>query len=138
YMFTMMNNARLSVGLQGVAIAERALQAAESYAAERVQGKSFQTGERVTIDYHADVRRMLLTMRALTEAGRALTYEAALALDAAEHGSKEAQAKVDLLTPIVKAWCTDLAQEVTSLAVQIHGGSGFIEETGVAQYYRDA
>lgn len=138
YMFTMMNNARLSVGLQGVAIAERAYQAAKAYAAERVQGKSFTSGERVTIDHHADVQRMLLTMRALIEAGRALTYEAAIALDEAEHGNEVAQAKVDLLTPIVKAWCTDIAQEVTSLAVQVHGGSGFIEETGVAQYYRDA
>lgn len=131
-MFTMMNNARLSVGLQGVAIAERAYQAAKAYAADRVQGKSFGSGERVSIDQHADVERMLLHMRALTEAGRALTYEAALALDAGD------KAKVEILTPIVKAWCTDMAVEVASIGIQIHGGMGFIEETGAAQYYRDA
>jgi len=132
YMFTMMNNARLSVGLQGVAIAERSLQHATAYAAERVQGKSLTTGERVTIDQHKDVQRMLMSMQSQIEAGRALTYEAALAMDA---GDSE---KVDLLTPIVKAWCTDMAVEVTSLGIQIHGGSGFIEETGAAQYFRDA
>lgn len=138
YMFTMMNNARLSVGLQGVAIAERSYQAAKAYAAERVQGKSFQTGERVTIDHHADVKRMLNTSKALIEAGRALTYDAAIALDASLTDDKEAAAKVDILTPIVKSWCTDLAQEVTYLTIQTHGGMGFIEETKVAQYYRDA
>lgn len=138
YMFTMMNNARMSVGLQGVAIAERAMQAAEIYAAERIQGKSFKTGERVSIDQHADVRRMFMTMRALTEAGRALCYDAAMALDSSLHGDAHAAAKVELLTPIVKSWCTDIAQEVTYLAVQVHGGMGFIEETKVAQYYRDA
>lgn len=137
-MFTMMNNARLSVGLQGVAIAERSYQATCVYAAERIQGKSFQTGERVSIDQHGDVKRMLMTMRAHIESCRALTYEAAIALDAAMKGDKNAQAKVDLLTPIVKAWCTEVAQEVTSLAIQVHGGMGFIEETKVAQYYRDA
>lgn len=138
YMFTMMNNARLCVGLQGVAIAERSYQAAKAYASERVQGKSFHTGERVTIDHHADVRRMLMNSKALIEAGRALTYDAAIALDASISGDKEASAKVDILTPIVKAWCTDLAQEVTYNTIQIHGGMGFIEETKVAQYYRDA
>ncbi|MFN3699940.1 MAG: acyl-CoA dehydrogenase [Alphaproteobacteria bacterium] len=138
YMFTMMNNARLSVGLQGVAISERAAQAAIAYAAERVQGKSFQSGERVSINQHADVKRMILTMRALTQAGRALCYEAASALDLALAGDQTAQLKVDLLTPIVKSWCTDIAQEVTYLAIQVHGGMGFIEETKVAQYYRDA
>ncbi|MCD8563067.1 MAG: acyl-CoA dehydrogenase [Alphaproteobacteria bacterium] len=132
YMFTMMNNARLSVGLQGVAIAERATQKALEYAAERVQGKSLGSGARVPIADHADVKRMLLTMQALTQAGRALTYEAALALDAGDKG------KVELLTPIVKAWCTDNAVEVASLGVQVHGGMGFIEETGAAQFYRDA
>ncbi len=137
-MFTMMNNARLSVGLQGVAIAERAYQAARSFAKERVQGKSFKSGERVAIAEHADVKRMLLTMKAQIDAGRALTYEAAVALDKANAGDKEAQAKVDLLTPIVKAWCTDMACEVTSIGVQVHGGMGFIEETGAAQFYRDA
>jgi alkylation response protein AidB-like acyl-CoA dehydrogenase len=138
YMFTMMNNARLSVGLQGVAIAERAYQKALSYANDRVQGKSILSGARVNIVHHPDVRRMLLTMQSQIEAGRAITYEAAMALDAAHAGDKDALAKVDLLTPIVKSWCTDMACEVTSLGVQIHGGMGFIEETGAAQYYRDA
>mgnify|MGYP003136079201 CR=1 FL=1 len=137
-MFTMMNNARLCVGLQGVAIAERARQQAEAYAADRVQGKSFDSGERVTINQHADVKRMLMSAKALTEAGRALTFEAAIALDGAIAGDTAAREKVDLLTPIVKAWCTDIAQEVTYLAIQVHGGMGFIEETKVAQYYRDA
>lgn len=138
YMFTMMNNARLSVGLQGVAISDRAYQHALSYAKERVQGKSIETGEQTTISGHADVQRMLIHMRSLTNAGRALTYEAALALDAAHAGDKEAQAKVDILTPIVKAFCTDNSLEITSLGVQVHGGMGFVEETGAAQYYRDA
>ncbi len=138
YMFTMMNNARLSVGLQGVAVAERSYQHARAFAAERVQGKSFASGERVSIDQHADVQRMLLTMKSQIEAGRALTYEAALAMDAAHEGDAQAQAKVELLTPIVKAWCTDMACEVTSIGVQVHGGMGFIEETGAAQYMRDA
>lgn len=132
YMFTMMNNARLSVGLQGVAIAERSYQHALAYANDRVQGKSFQTGERVAIAHHADVRRMLLSMKSQVEAGRALAYEAALALDA------DNLQKVEIMTPIVKSWCTDMACEVSSLGVQIHGGMGFIEETGAAQYYRDA
>jgi len=137
-MFTMMNNARLSVGLQGVAIAEHALQHAQNYAAERIQGKSFETGQRVTIKQHPDIRRTLLSMRSYVEAGRALTYEAALALDAAAQGDTCAKAKADLLTPIVKSWCTDMAVEVASLGLQVHGGMGFIEETGAAQYYRDA
>lgn len=137
-MFTMMNNARLSVGLQGVAIGERAYQHALNFANERVQGKSFETGERVTISKHADVKRMLLTMTSQIEAGRALTYEAALALDRANDGDAGAQANVDVLTPIVKSWCTDMACEVTSIGIQIHGGMGFVEETGAAQYYRDA
>lgn len=131
YMFTMMNNARLSVGLQGVAIAERAYQHAAHFAAERVQGKSFDTGERVTIDQHPDVQRNLLTMRSQIEACRALTYQAALALDAKDP-------VVDILTPIVKSWCTDMAVEVASIGIQIHGGMGFVEETGAAQYLRDA
>jgi len=138
YMFTMMNNARLSVGLQGVAVAERAYQAALAYANDRVQGKSFDSGERVVIARHADVKRMLMTMRAMTEAGRALTYDAASAIDAAHLGDEKARAKVDFLTPIVKAWCTDMACEVSSIGVQVHGGMGFVEETGAAQYYRDA
>jgi alkylation response protein AidB-like acyl-CoA dehydrogenase len=132
YMFTMMNNARLSVGLQGVAIAERAYQHALAYAHDRTQGKSFTSGERVVIAEHADVKRMLLSMRSQIEAGRALAYEAAIALDAGDN------AKVEIMTPLVKAWCTDMAVDVASLGVQIHGGMGFIEETGAAQFYRDA
>lgn len=139
YMFTMMNNARLSVGLQGVAISERALQAAKFYAADRKQGKALSGGsETVSIDVHPDVKRMLLTMESLTMAGRALAYEAAFNLDKAKTGDKDAQARVDLMTPVVKSWCTDNAVEVASLGVQVHGGMGFIEETGAAQYYRDA
>jgi alkylation response protein AidB-like acyl-CoA dehydrogenase len=132
YMFTMMNNARLSVGLQGVAIAERAYQHALAYARDRVQGKSFTSGTRVNIAEHADVKRMLLTMKSQTEAGRALVYEAAIALDAKD------TAKVEILTPIVKSWCTDMACEIASLGIQVQGGMGYIEETGAAQYYRDA
>jgi alkylation response protein AidB-like acyl-CoA dehydrogenase len=140
YMFTMMNNARLSVGLQGVALAERAYQHVLSYAKQRVQGAfvNEKTGKSVAIIRHADVRRMLWTMKALTEAGRALSYEAAFCLDRAASGDAAAQSKVDLLTPIVKAWCTDNAVTVASLGVQVHGGMGFIEETGAAQFYRDA
>ncbi len=139
-MFTMMNNARLNVGLQGVAIAERAYQHALHYARERVQGTRIteKAGARVAIIEHPDVRRMLLFMKAQIEAGRMLCYEAANAIDVAEEGDKAAQDKVDLLTPIVKAWCTDMAVEVSSTALQVHGGMGFIEETGAAQYYRDA
>jgi alkylation response protein AidB-like acyl-CoA dehydrogenase len=140
YMFTMMNNARLAVGLQGVAEAERAYQHALAYARERVQG--FRLGEkggaRVAIIEHEDVRRMLLSMKAQVEAARALAYEAALQIDLVKTGDAAAQAKVDLLTPVVKAWCTDVAVEVASTALQVHGGMGFIEETGAAQFYRDA
>ncbi len=138
-MFTMMNNARLSVGLQGVAIAEAAYQKALEYARERVQGmpldKSAKGG---TIAAHADVKRMLLSMRALVEAGRAMTYEAALMLDLARGGDAKAQARADLMTPLIKAWCTDMAVDVASMGVQVHGGMGFIEEAGAAQFYRDA
>lgn len=137
-MFTMMNNARLSVGLQGVAIAEASYQRALAYAKERVQGKSFETGERVAIVEHADVRRMLLSMQSRIIAGRLMTYAAAMELDKSVTGDMQAKAKVDFLTPIVKAWCTDMAVDVTSIGVQVHGGMGFIEETGAAQYYRDA
>lgn len=132
YMFTMMNNARLSVGLQGVAISDRAYQHAVAFAKERVQGGG------KTIDQHTDVQRMLKTMNVLTEAGRALTYEAAIAFDAANAGDKTAQSKVEFLTPIVKAFGTDNAIEVTSLGIQVHGGMGYVEETGAAQYLRDA
>jgi alkylation response protein AidB-like acyl-CoA dehydrogenase len=139
-MFTMMNNARLSVGLQGVSQAERAYQHALEYAKGRVQGTKLgdKTGARVPIIEHADVRRMLLTMKAKTEAGRAMTYEAALAMDQARGGDALAQAKVDLLTPIVKSWCTDMAVEVSSLGIQVHGGMGYIEETGAALHFRNA
>ncbi len=135
-MFTMMNNARLSVGLQGVALAEHAYQHALAYARQRVQG--VRGGKRVPIVEHADVKRMLLDMKARVEAGRAFTYEAAAALDRARAGDTDALAKAGLLTPVVKAWCTDMAVTVASTGVQIHGGMGYIEETGAAQFYRDA
>ena len=138
YMFTMMNNARLSVGLQGVAISDRAVQAAIAYATDRVQGKSLTTGEDVVIAKHMDVKRMLMTMQSLTLAGRVMAYEAALAQDLAFAGDAKAKAKQELMTPVVKAWCTDNALEVTSLGIQVYGGMGFVEETGVAQHYRDA
>ncbi len=138
YMFTMMNNARLCVGLQGVAIAERAYQHALSYANERVQGRSFDSGERVVIAEHADIRRMLLDMQSKVMAGRIMAYSAAMEMDKSALGNEEARARVEFLTPIVKTWCTDMAVEVASTGIQIFGGMGFIEESGVAQYYRDA
>ncbi|MGQ9366787.1 acyl-CoA dehydrogenase [Azospirillum sp. ST 5-10] len=145
YMFTMMNNARLGVGLQGVAIAERAYQQARDYARTRVQSKDLAEpkGGPVAIIRHADVRRMLLEMRAKAEASRALALYAGTQLDAARRAPDEAaraaaQARIDLVTPIVKAWSTDLGVEVASTGVQVHGGMGFIEETGAAQHYRDA
>ena len=144
-MFTMMNAARLAVGLQGVAIAERAYQQAVAYARGRVQSDALggQAGAPVTIIRHPDVRRMLMTMRASTEAMRALTYTATAALDVARRHPDDAaraaaQVRVDLLTPVVKAWCTDMAVEVASLGIQVHGGMGYIEETGAAQHLRDA
>lgn len=139
-MFIMMNNARLGVGIQGVALAERAYQHALAYANERVQSTRIdhKDGERVKIIEHPDVRRMLLMMKSQIEAGRALAYEAGVALDRAKGGDEKAAAKVNLLTPVVKAWCTDMANEVAGLCVQTHGGMGFIEETGAAQYVRDA
>ena len=135
-----MNNARLSVGLQGVAIAERSYQHALAYAKDREQGYAL-TGDkkkRVVIIEHADVKRMLMSMKSQVEAMRALTYEAALNLDLADGGDEKAQARVHLLTPLVKAGGTDMSLEVTSTGVQIDGGMGFVEETGAAQYYRDA
>ncbi|HWH22281.1 MAG TPA: acyl-CoA dehydrogenase [Allosphingosinicella sp.] len=135
-MFTMMNNARLNVGLQGVSIAERATQAAVAYARERVQGS--REGRPVPIVEHPDVRRMLIRMKALTQAARALTYYAAGLADRTALGDAEAKARADLLTPLVKAYGTDVGVEVASLGVQVHGGMGFIEETGAAQHYRDA
>lgn len=136
-MFTMMNNARLTVGLQGVAIAEAAYQLAAKFATERKQGRDPETGERISIDHHADVRRMLLFMKSQIEAARALTYEAAVALTRAEKGDKEAAEKVEFLTQLVKCWCTDIAVEVISTGVQVMGGMGFTEEAGIAQHYRD-
>jgi acyl-CoA dehydrogenase len=144
-MFIMMNHARLAVGLEGVAMAERAYQQALGYARTRVQGRALgqASGERVPILQHPDVRRMLLCMKAQTEAMRALAYTAAGALDLANHHPDDSerarsQALVDLLTPIVKGWCTEQAVEIASLGLQVHGGMGFIEETGAAQLYRDA
>lgn len=140
YMFTMMNNARLSVGLQGVAIGEAAYQHALAYAKERVQGAPIsKKGSATTpIAGHADVKRMLLSMTSQVQAGRTMAYEAALNLDLSRAGDKPAQARVDIMTPLVKAWCTDMSVDVASTGVQIYGGMGFIEETGAAQFYRDA
>jgi alkylation response protein AidB-like acyl-CoA dehydrogenase len=139
-MFTMMNNARLNVGLQGVSIAERATQAAVTYAASRVQGvrAGWARRDAVPIIQHPDVRRMLLRMKALTQAARALTYYAAGQTDRATLGDRDAQNLADLLTPLVKAYGTDIGVEVASLGLQVHGGMGFVEETGAAQHYRDA
>jgi len=141
-MFTMMNHARLNVGLEGVAISERAYQHARSYALERVQGRTMIAGAR-TIIGHPDVRRMLMDMKARTDAMRALAYYTAGQMDRAighEDARQRAlsQSRVDVLTPVVKGWCTECAQEVTANGMQIHGGMGYIEETGAAQYLRDA
>ena len=144
-MFTMMNHARLGVGLEGVAIGERAYQQARDYARTRVQSReiSGDDGKPVTIVHHPDVRRMLLAMRVQTEAARAFNYYVAALLDRSKREPDETQradalAFLDLLTPIAKAWSTDQGVEVASLGIQIHGGMGFIEETGAAQHYRDA
>ena len=142
-MFTMMNNARLEVGMQGVAISERSCQHAVAYAAERVQGVARGHSERSTIIHHPEVRRMLMQMRATTEAGRALAYYASAQTDLAHHSTSDEdrarhQRRVDLVIPIVKGWCTEMAQEVSYTGVQVHGGMGFIEETGAAQHMRDA
>jgi 3-(methylthio)propanoyl-CoA dehydrogenase len=135
-MFTMMNNARLNVGLQGVSIAERAAQQAVAYARERVQGS--REGRPAHIVDFPDVRRMLLRMKALTQGARALAYYCAGQTDRAGAGDAAAQARADLLTPLVKAYGTDVGVEVTSLGVQVHGGMGYVEETGAAQHFRDA
>ena len=143
-MFTMMNQARLAVGLQGVGIAERATQQAFAYARERKQGRSAGTEEGMSpIIAHPDVKRMLLTMRALTGAARAICYANAVALDRAERGAdaparNAARERASLLTPVSKAFATDIGSEVASLGVQVHGGMGYIEETGAAQHLRDA
>jgi alkylation response protein AidB-like acyl-CoA dehydrogenase len=140
YMFIMMNAARFSVGLEGVSISERAFQRAVAYAKERLQGKDLvDGGQTVPIIRHPDVRRMLMLMKSQTEAMRALAYTTAAAMDfAAKTGSKTHQAFVDLMIPVVKGWCTETGIEVASLGVQVHGGMGFIEETGAAQHLRDA
>jgi alkylation response protein AidB-like acyl-CoA dehydrogenase len=135
-MFTMMNNARLNVGLQGVSIAERATQQAVAYARDRVQGS--REGRPVRIIEFPDVRRMLLRMKALTQAARALAYYCAGQTDRAGLGDEAARARADLLTPLVKAYGTDVGCEATSLGVQVHGGMGYVEETGAAQHFRDA
>ncbi len=139
-MFTMMNSARINVGNQGVQIAERALQQAQYYARERVQSARAGSPSRdsVAIVEHPDVRRMLLRMRALTEGARALLYYTAGQVDRGALGIAGSQARADCLVPLIKAWGTDIGCEVSSLGVQIHGGMGFVEETGAAQHYRDA
>jgi alkylation response protein AidB-like acyl-CoA dehydrogenase len=142
YMFSMMNEARLAVGLQGVSVSERAYQQAVEFAKDRVQG-SVPGNKKATIIHHPDVRRMLMLMRSLTEGARALAY---LSLAHEDHVHKLEdkeqaayhQRRVDILTPLVKGWCTEISMEVTSLGVQVHGGMGFVEETGAAQHMRDA
>ncbi|WP_295494777.1 acyl-CoA dehydrogenase [Sphingorhabdus sp. EL138] len=138
-MFTMMNNARLNVGLQGVQIAEAATQKAIWFARERVQSAkaSGPSRESVAIVEHPDVRRMLMRMKAGTQAIRALLYLASSYVDHATLGEAGAQEMVDLLTPLAKTYGTDMGSEIASLGIQVHGGMGFVEETGAAQYYRD-
>ena len=145
FMFTMMNFARLEVGIEGVAIAERAYQHALEYAKNRVQGREMgvKGGERVSIIHHPDVRRMLMSMKAQTEAMRAIATLTAAYLDKALlHPDRTERARnqalFDLLTPVVKGWCTEQSIEIASIGVQVHGGMGFVEETGAAQYLRDA
>jgi 3-(methylthio)propanoyl-CoA dehydrogenase len=144
-MFTMMNNARLSVGIEGLALAERSYQAALAYARERIQGRRRNGGadRPAAIIEHPDVRRMLVTMKTQIEAMRALAYTAAAALDRAQREPdparrSAAEGRLHLLIPLVKAWCTDLGFEIASSALQVHGGMGYIEETGIAQHLRDA
>ncbi len=139
-MFTMMNNARINVGNQGVQIGERATQAAMAYARDRVQSVRAGSPERtpVAIVEHPDVRRMLLRMKSLTEAARALLYYTAGQVDRGTLGDAAAAAQAECLVPMLKAWGTDIGCEVASLGVQVHGGMGFVEETGAAQHYRDA
>jgi alkylation response protein AidB-like acyl-CoA dehydrogenase len=140
YMFIMMNAARFSVGLEGVSIAERAFQRALAYAKERLQGKDLvQGGATVPIIRHPDVRRMLMLMKSQTEAARALAYVVAASMDmVSKTKDKQQQAFIDLMIPVVKGWSTETGIEVASLGVQVHGGMGFIEETGAAQHLRDA
>lgn len=145
YMFIMMNAARFGVGVQGIAVAERAYQKAAQYARDRVQSRPVDGSIKASapIIHHPDVRRMLMTMRALTEGSRAMAITAAAAYDAAHHHPdaetrQQNQAFYEFMVPLVKGYSTEMSLEVTDLGVQIHGGMGFIEETGAAQYYRDA
>jgi len=142
-MFTMMNLARLQVGIQGLAVSERSYQAARDYAKERVQGQIPGSHESVRIIQHPDVRRMLMTMKSLIEAMRATAYVTASTIDFANHTDNadtrtQSLERSALLTPVVKGWMTEVSQELTSIGVQVHGGTGYIEETGAAQYLRDA
>lgn len=142
YMFAMMNEARLAVGLQGVSVSERSYQQAVAFAKDRVQG-SVPGNKKATIIHHPDVRRMLMLMRSLTEGARALSYSAFAHEDYVHKLEDQEQVayhqrRVDLLTPLVKGWATEISMEVTSLGVQVHGGMGFVEETGAAQHMRDA
>jgi alkylation response protein AidB-like acyl-CoA dehydrogenase len=143
YMFTMMNTARIGVAVEGLAIGEMAYQKAARYASERIQSKPFGGDAPVAIINHPDVRRMLMTMRANNEAMRAALYDTAARIDVESHGANEeiraaASERVALMIPILKAWCTDLGVEMASLGVQVHGGMGYVEETGAAQFLRDA
>src|SRR5437667_12393595 len=144
YMFIMMNLARFAVGMEGLAISERAYQQALAYAKERVQSRDVAGGGKaVTIIHHPDVRRMPMRMKSQTEAMRALAYVVAAAVDKSlRHPDKDERARnqvfVDLIIPIAKGWCTDTSIEVASTGIQVHGGMGFIEETGAAQHLRDA
>ena len=145
YMFIMMNEARFAVGMEGLALSERAYQLALAYAKDRVQGTEagVRGGPKVSILHHSDVRRLLLNMKSTTEAMRALAYVVGSATDMAHHHPDEAvrtrnQAFVDLMIPVVKGWCTENSIAVSSDGVQVHGGMGFIEETGAAQHYRDS
>ncbi|PID46358.1 MAG: acyl-CoA dehydrogenase [Proteobacteria bacterium] len=142
-MFTMMNHARLEVGMQGVGVSDRAYQRAVSYARERKQGTAHGHDGRVAIIHHPDVRRMLMHMRAMTEAARAVSFMCSSAHDISHHSEDADQRayyarRLGLLTPVAKAWCTEVGMEVTSLGVQVHGGMGFMQETGAEQHMRDA
>lgn len=142
-MFTLMNHARLEVGLEGLGLSERAYQDAIAYARERMQGRNAESGEPAAIIEHADVQRMLMQMKSMIDAMRGLCLDTSISHDLRIHAQtkeerSDHQTRFALLTPITKGWCTELVNEVTSLGVQVHGGMGYIEETGVAQYYRDA
>ncbi|MCB5160736.1 acyl-CoA dehydrogenase [Marinomonas algarum] len=137
YMFTMMNHARQSVGLQGLSISERAYQQAREFAKDRTQG-THKDGKKIAIIEYPDVRRMMMAMKSGCEAMRALSLYAAADIDKHHHGDIDAKQRVEFYTPIVKGWMTELSQEITSLNIQVHGGMGFVEETGAAQHFRDA